>query len=55
MSAVETPLTAYDYINQAWIVNGRYIRCGHAETMACGCYGREHAGELAPEVLNAVL
>lgn len=37
----------FDYENQAWVVNGRYIRCGHPESMACGCYGREHAGEVA--------
>jgi len=34
----------YDYENQAWVVNGRYIRCGHPETMDCRCYGREHEG-----------
>ncbi len=38
----------YDYDNQAWIVNGKYVCCGHPETMNCGCYGREHAGESAP-------
>lgn len=37
----------YDYKNQAWIRNGRYERCGHPESMDCGCYGRLHAGELA--------
>jgi hypothetical protein len=30
--------------NQAWVKDGKYIRCGHPEAMACGCYGREHAG-----------
>jgi hypothetical protein len=39
----------YDYANQAWVVDGRYVACGHPATMACGCYGRAHAGELAPE------
>lgn len=38
----------FDYANQAWIVEGKYVRCGHPETMACGCYGRAHAGEVAP-------
>jgi hypothetical protein len=38
----------YDYTNQAWIEDGRYSNCGHPATMACGCYGRLHAGELAP-------
>jgi hypothetical protein len=40
-------MTTFDYTNQAWIVDGRYIRCGHPEDMDCGCYGRAHAGELA--------
>jgi hypothetical protein len=35
----------YDYKNQAWVENGVYIRCGHPESMDCGCYGRLHAGE----------
>jgi hypothetical protein len=39
-----TPAVAYDYINQAWVKDGRYIACGHPESMACGCYGRVHAG-----------
>lgn len=37
--------TYYDYANQAWIRNGKYIRCGHPENMNCGCYGRTHEGE----------
>lgn len=35
----------YDYERQAWVVNGRYIRCGHPETMDCQCYGKKHEGE----------
>lgn len=35
----------YDYQRQAWVEGGRYIRCGHPETMRCGCYGRLHEGE----------
>jgi hypothetical protein len=38
----------FDYALQAWIVDGRYQRCGHPDTIACDCYGRLHAGELAP-------
>lgn len=38
-------VNGFDYDRQAWVVNGRYIRCGHPETMACKCYGREHAGQ----------
>jgi hypothetical protein len=41
--------TRFDYDRQAWIVDGRYQRCGHPDTMACDCYGRLHAGELAPK------
>ena len=39
--------TRYDYENQAWVVDGRYVRCGHPDNMDCGCYGREHEGEEA--------
>jgi hypothetical protein len=38
----------YDYRAQAWVVNGQYIRCGHPETMNCGCYGKTHAGVICP-------
>lgn len=37
----------FDYENQAWVIDGRYQRCGHPEAMDCGCYGRAHAGEVA--------
>jgi len=39
----------YDYINQAWVVAGRYIKCGHREEMNCTCYGKLHEGEKASE------
>jgi hypothetical protein len=35
----------FDYTRQAWVKDGRYLRCGHPEPMNCGCYGREHEGE----------
>ena len=35
----------YDYENQAWVVNGKYQRCEHPDSMTCLCYGRVHAGE----------
>lgn len=38
-------LNGYDYINQAWVMDGVYVRCGHPEAMDCGCYGKEHEGE----------
>jgi hypothetical protein len=37
-------LNGYDYENQAWVVNGFYVNCGHPETMSCGCFGRKFAG-----------
>lgn len=39
----------FDYDNQAWIVNGRYVRCGHIDD-DCGCYGKAHEGEQAPNI-----
>jgi hypothetical protein len=38
-------INGYDYDNQAWVRNGRYVRCGHPGAMDCGCYGRKHQGE----------
>jgi hypothetical protein len=37
--------TLYDYTNQAWVEDGRYVACSHPASMVCGCYGRIHAGE----------
>ena len=37
--------THYDYECQAFVTNGRYVRCGHPETTDCQCYGRLHEGE----------
>lgn len=35
----------YDYERQAWVIDGRYVNCGHPEGVDCGCYGRRHQGE----------
>ena len=35
----------YDYDNQAWVINGVYLKCGHAASRNCKCYGRLHEGE----------
>lgn len=35
----------YDYDNQTWVREGIIQRCGHPESMDCGCYGKLHAGE----------
>jgi len=42
----------YDYEHQAWVLNGRYVDCGHPETMDCGCYGRKHKAELVKQENN---
>lgn len=39
--------TIYDYANQAWVVDGKYMRCGHVEAANCTCYGMVHHGEPA--------
>ncbi len=49
--AAREGLNGYDYINQAWVVNGVYMRCSHpGET--CKCYGRLHAGEAVADPAN---
>lgn len=42
----------YDYTNQAWVVEGAYVACGHTlpnpltgKATPCKCYGKIHAGE----------
>ncbi len=35
----------YDYKNQAWVVDGKYMDCGHPQTMNCNCYGRLHKNQ----------
>lgn len=37
----------FDYPRQAWVLNGRYIKCGHPDEMNCTCYGKLHEGEEA--------
>ena len=45
--------TLYDNQRQAWVVDGRYVRCGHLIEignrghLTCACYGRLHEGEEA--------
>lgn len=46
-------INGFDYQRQAWVVNGIYVRCGHPDALACGCYGRDHAGESTEAVTNA--
>lgn len=40
--------TKYDYTNQAWVVDGKYVRCGHLP-VNCPCYGTVHEGETPDE------
>ena len=42
-----THMTQYDYEKQAWIVDGLYTNCGHAQHIDCNCWGRLHQGEKA--------
>lgn len=48
MQYIDLPIVAsvngFDYHNQAWIIDGRYIRCGHPNFPPCGCFGRVHEG-----------
>lgn len=44
-------INGFDYDKQAWIVNAKYVRCAHPETMNCGCYGRMHEGEPVANIL----
>lgn len=38
-------INGYDYKNQAWVENGKYVRCGHPDNTKCSCYGRMREGE----------
>ena len=37
-------VNGFDYVHQAWVKNGRYVRCGHPEIMRCNCWGRIYEG-----------
>ena len=37
-------INGYDYNNQAWVVDGKYVRCGHKDT-ECSCFGRIAEGQ----------
>lgn len=38
-------MNGYDYDNQAWVKDGKYVACGHPEAMNCKCYGKIHEGQ----------
>lgn len=44
----------YDYDNQAWARNGKYLDCGHPSNMDCGCFDRIHRGEDTPLIGGSV-
>lgn len=37
-------MEGYDYDNQAWVKNGKYIRCAHSYFHNCKCYGKINEG-----------
>jgi len=47
-------MSGFDYENQAWVLDGKYLGCGHSPKTNCGCYGKEHKGEktVAPKKEN---
>jgi len=42
--AVSPEGNGFDYANQAWIEDGRYMPCGHEKP--CECYGTKHELEI---------
>jgi hypothetical protein len=51
-------ITGFDYTNQAWVQNGRYVRCGHLDEHNCKCFGKINQGRrpsaaVIREMLNA--
>lgn len=45
-------LNGFDYVHQAWVKDGRYVRCGHPDSMACDCFGRTYEGMTVSEVAD---
>lgn len=45
----EEKLNGYDYHNQAWVVHGKYVACGHPRAMLCECYGTINADKPVAE------
>jgi hypothetical protein len=36
-------VNGYDYRNQSFVVDGKYVPCGHGKP--CDCFGTVHAGQ----------
>lgn len=46
-------VNGYDYVNQAWVSDGKYSDCGHQPCVECKCYGRRFKGtEPQPGLLD---
>jgi hypothetical protein len=43
-------LHGYDYEHQAWVKDGKYVRCGHPDSMNCGCFGKAWEGYTVNEI-----
>jgi hypothetical protein len=37
-------MNGFDYDKQAWVVDGKYVRCGHPGAMDCRCFGKRFEG-----------
>ena len=41
-------VNGFDYSNQAWVVDGKFVPCGHVNrngVRRCSCFGTIHAHE----------
>ena len=45
-----THVIQFDYDNQAWVIDGYYVDCGHTEGHRCVCFGRKWMGYKAPSI-----
>jgi hypothetical protein len=37
--------SGFDYDRQCWVEDYMILRCGHPETMDCGCFGKLYEGK----------
>jgi len=44
-TSLDTIKDGYDYDNQAWYKGGKYVRCGHPDSMDCNCFGKINEGK----------
>ena len=45
-----THVIQFDYDNQAWVIDGVYVDCGHTKEHRCNCFGRIWLGYKAPNI-----